>query len=310
MNSLEKVVTIVIVTWNNEKTIGPCLESIGRTRQGLVGQIIVVDNGSQDHTLEKIQAQPLTVTLIANQENRGFAAAVNQGLQQSRGDYLLILNPDAWLQAGALQELLQALSGREETAAVGPQLLHDNGTVQPSGRRLPGLATMVLPWFLPDWLNNSTWMVKAIFGRTDFTRPAAVKELSGACFLARADVFKSVGLLDERFFLYFEEIDWFHRLAQTGAQVLYWPEAKVVHQWGHSMNQVKKQSDLAFYISQDLYCRKYFTPWQQLLYHGWLLLFGMLGWLWCLLMSRPQKRGQYGALIALALGLKVRQERP
>ncbi len=311
MNDNQKSMTIIIVTWNNEQTVGSCLESIGLTQKGLVRKIIVVDNHSSDNTIKKIEAQPLPLTLIKNSRNRGFAAAVNQGLAQSEGDYILLLNPDAWLQENALQEMAKALDRHADIDVVGPQLLHDNGTLQPSGRRLPSLAGMVAEHGLPRAWKNSSWMIKRIFGRTDFTRSAVVAEVSGACFLARAAAFQQNGVLDERFFLYFEETDWFQRLAQKGGRVLYWPDAKVVHQWGHSMAQIKTASDQIFFTSQSLYCRKHFSWWQQGCYRLFMALAGMIGLLICLIIFKPRRGfGHYGFMLTLALSSWGKRSRP
>lgn len=196
----------------------------------------MVDNASADGSAALVRAQFPHVQVIANTENRGFAAACNQGLQAASGNFLCLLNPDTQLFPGALDALASFLESNQKVGVVGPTLLHTDGTYQHAAFRFPTLPMALLDFFpLNHRLLNSR-----LNGRYPFTlyeHPFAMDHPLGACMLVRREACTDVGLLDEQFFMYCEEIDWCRRIKQAGWAIMHAPGARVVHHGGQSTQQ-------------------------------------------------------------------------
>jgi N-acetylglucosaminyl-diphospho-decaprenol L-rhamnosyltransferase len=249
-------ISVAIVNWNTRELLLRCLASVA-AQTGVAVETLVVDNASTDGSADAVAKKFPEVVLIRNAENRGFAAATNQALARAGAPFWLLLNPDTELTPGALSALRDALAAQPGIWAAGPQLLNPDGSLQPSGRRFPTLGREALAGVLPEAVRQSAWWQRRTFGRTDFTVPAEVDEVSGACFLARREAWARVGPLDERFFLFYEEIDWFLRMAAAGGRVLYAPQAKVYHHWGAGMLQTGGASTLHNYRSRFRFWRKH-----------------------------------------------------
>lgn len=301
MTNQNVMISVIVVTWNNEQTIAACLESLLSQNVTCEMEILVIDNASTDQTIKIIHDQHAAVTVTENKNNRGFAAACNQGLAATSGDLVLLVNPDTVMLDNSLLQLRERLLSDEQTLVVGPQLLDSNRTIQPSGRPLPSLSRLWLEAVTPRSWRTTGWYQQIQFGRQQFDQVASVKELSGACLLIKRDAFELNGLLDEDYFLYYEETDWFKRLAATGKQVVYYPPAKVIHHWGHSMRQNKLQTDITFFTSQMIYAGKHFSAWQQWLLRQLIVFKALLGQVRRVISQHPQAdQGYYPALMALA----------
>ncbi len=227
-------ITVIIVSYNSQPYLQACLASI-ITQREIATDIIVVDNASTDSSVALVTAEFPTARLIANQENRGFAVAVNQGVTLATGEYVLLLNPDATLFPGALAYLIDFLETHPQVAAAGPrQWLDAERTWQCSivprplhwrtilsglpGLRRLGLARRQLT---AHWaLNRAIWRDE---------RPRVTPYLSGACVLLRRKSLQAVGGLDERYFLYYEDVDLCERLRAAGWMLYAVPLAEVVH---------------------------------------------------------------------------------
>ncbi len=239
--------TVVIVTYNVRDVVRQCLRSLGEE-----AEVFVVDNASQDGTVDAIRSEWPAVTVIANAQNRGFAAANNQALSRARGRYLCLLNPDTVLRPGALAKLQSALEQHPRLGMVGPRLLNPDGSLQSAGLSFPtwsGLLGAAVPWTRPSRLS-----LPADGG----LRPC--DWLIGACLLMRRQVLEEVGYLDEGYFMYGEEKDLCYRARQAGWQVACVPDAQVVHLGGQSADQVPVRSYLAFLDSQFRFLRKFYPP--------------------------------------------------
>jgi N-acetylglucosaminyl-diphospho-decaprenol L-rhamnosyltransferase len=256
--------SLIIVEWNTRDLLRSCLRSLRAEGQTLALEVIVVDNASTDQGAEVLAPEFPEVVWVRNPVNAGFAAATNQGLARARGAFWGLLNPDTDVLPGALAQLKLALEQAPGLTAVGPQLLNADRSLQPSGRRFPSLARMAGEMLLPPaWKRSRAWR-RFTFGREDFSQPAWVDELSGACVLARRETFARVGLLDEAYFLYFEEVDWFRRLARLGGRAQYLPAAQVVHHWGGGASQAAEASVLHNARSAFYYWRKFHGCWATL----------------------------------------------
>jgi hypothetical protein len=180
------------------------------------------------------------VKLTANSENLGFAKANNQAFKQATGKLVLLLNPDTEVQPGAIKTLIEFMDSHPNAAIVAPQLLNTDGSVQRSCREFPTFIGMVyelvgLSKMFPE--NKTFGRYKMLDWNHDDIRK--VDQPEGACLLVRRQVMDKVGLLDEGFFMLFEEVDWCYRIIQAGYEIWFTPVAKVIHHYGQSIKQVK-----------------------------------------------------------------------
>lgn len=243
-------VVVIIVNWNTGELLARCLSSLfARPESSRIAEIIVVDNASRDRSLVRAQVaagqhgNSPPVRFIKSEHNLGFARANNLALAraaQSRTScHFLFLNPDTAVKTGAVETLVEVLERNRTVGIVGPKLLNADGTLQPSVRAFPTLAVFVyfflkLHRFLP---NANLWRR---YMRTDFDyeREQTVDQVMGAAMLVRRNVVKDVGAFDERFRLWFEEVDLCLRVKAAGWQVVYTPRAAVVHYGAVSFRQL------------------------------------------------------------------------
>jgi N-acetylglucosaminyl-diphospho-decaprenol L-rhamnosyltransferase len=252
--------TIVIVSWNVGELLRRCLQSILATELDV--EVVVVDNASIDGSPEMVRAAFPQVRLIANDENRGFTAANNQGLAVAQGRCLLLLNPDTEVVADALATMVRYLEAHPTVGALGPRLLFPDGRQQPSRRRFPTLATaLVESTVIQEWWAENRILRRYYMADTPDDAIQPVDWVVGACLLVRRDVYGQVGGLDEGFFMYSEELDWCKRIKDAGWEVVYLPTATVIHHEGKSSEQVVPARHIRFQTSKVRYFRKH---------HGWL----------------------------------------
>ncbi len=231
----QPTVSVIIVSYNTRALLARCLASLAAEPRP-PDEVIVVDNASADDSAAMVRAQFPHAQVIANSDNRGFAAACNQGLRAAQGEYLCLLNPDTELFPGALDALAAFLHAQPTVGLVGPTLLHSDGTYQHAAFRFPTLAMAFLDVFpLHHRLLNSRLNGRYPFAR--YEQPFAMDHPLGACMMARRAVCADAGLLDERFFMYCEEIDWCRRIKQAGWEIMHVPGARVMHHGGQSTRQ-------------------------------------------------------------------------
>jgi len=227
--------SIVITNWNRAALLSDCLRSVEANTHGIAYEIIVVDNGSSDGSAEAVRRCFPRVRLLANRENLGFSRGSNQGLGESRGRFVALLNNDTVLRENAFAKLVSFLDAHPEAGAVGPRLLNPSGRVQESALTsfisvrsalLGGEWTSILTRRLfPGAAARSGMILHA--GEQD--RPCEVAWLVGACLVARRDVVDRVGPLDERIFMYGEDMEWCYRIRQAGYAIFFLPDATVEH---------------------------------------------------------------------------------
>jgi len=259
-------VSVIVVNYRSAALAASCLRSLDGetvvTRAGARGvERVVVDNASTAE--ERGLLEPVADRLIANDDNRGFAAAVNQGLAASAGELLLFLNPDTELEAGALQRLVDALESDASIGAVGPRIRWDR-----EGRFLlppsdpPTLAAHLLS-ALADrspriaTLRERRWQSSAL-AYWKAALPTPVEMLSGACILTTRATLDAVGSLDERFFLYFEDADWCRRVIASGRRLVMVPSAVVTHFYNQSAKRDLATAGRRFAASAEAFFRKHY----------------------------------------------------
>jgi GT2 family glycosyltransferase len=245
--------TIVIVNWNGRDLLRACLPTLATTP--LCTQIIVVDNHSTDDSLAVLRSEFSGVHVVANPTNAGFAVANNQGMRLARGRYILLLNSDTMVIGDALATLVHFMDENPSVGACGPQLLNEDGTLQPSGRAFPTVGRAMLALLpVPAWLRAATLPG---LERRDYSQIQPVDELSGAALCLRRTALDNVGLFDEDFYFFGEDVDLCRRLQKDGWGVVYVPTARVFHLWGGSRRQLSQEMSLLSQRAQVLLMRKH-----------------------------------------------------
>lgn len=268
--------SIVIVSFNVRDLLEACLRSIRETaREDLHQEIIVVDNASLDGSVHMVRQRYPEVHLIANSENRGFAAANNQGIRESRGRYVLLLNPDTEVLDDALARMIAFLDTHPTFGAVGPQLLYPDGSLQHNAFRFPGVLQTFFDFFpihqrLLDSRLNGRYP-RAWYARGE---PFPIDHPLGACLMVRRATIEQVGMLDEEFFMYCEEIDWCWRMRKAGWQIACVPRARVIHHVGASASQFRDAMFVALWRSRFRLYEKHLSPWRRRLI-AWIVQVGL-----------------------------------
>jgi N-acetylglucosaminyl-diphospho-decaprenol L-rhamnosyltransferase len=256
---------VVVVSWNVRELLAACLRSLFADveRLGLEAQVWVVDNASADGTLDMVAEAFTAVHLVASQENLGFAGGNNVALREilhlssSIPNYIWLLNPDTEVQPGATRALVAALDANPQVGVVGPKLVYADGSLQHSAFRFPGLVQLVFELFsLPprfyDTSLNGRYPRRLYEGGVPFL----VGHPLGASMTVRTEVISQVGLMDEGYRLYCEEVDWCWRMHKAGWRALCVPSARVVHYAGQSTVQVPISSFVHLWTSRArLYAR-------------------------------------------------------
>jgi N-acetylglucosaminyl-diphospho-decaprenol L-rhamnosyltransferase len=249
--------SIIIVSWNVRDLLSNCLLSIAKTGGELQIEVVVVDSASSDGSAEMVRQAFPWVNLIASEENLGFPKGNNMGISASSGRQILLLNPDTVVLGSALEEMVSYLDEHIDVGALGPQLLDPDGSVQSSRRRFPTLATGLfestwLESLAPDQLLRSYYALDLPDDETN-----DVDWVTGAALMTPRRVVDHVGLLDEGYFMYSEELDWCRRIREAGWRIVYFPEAQIVHYIGQSSEQAVTERHINFQKAKLRYFRKF-----------------------------------------------------
>ena len=228
------------MNWNTRDILRDCLASIYEQIHGIESEVIVIDNASSDGSVQMVKTEFPQVVLIENTENRGFAAANNQGMRIAKGRYLLLLNSDTVVLDRAIQKTIAFADQHPQAAVVGCKVLNPDHSLQPSCFMFPSLLNLFL---------SATYLYKIFpksrfFGRERMTwwqrdDVRQVDVVTGCFMLVRREAIDQIGLMDEDFFMYAEETDWCYRFKQAGWQNLFYPDAQIIHLGGQSSKQVK-----------------------------------------------------------------------
>ncbi len=249
------MLSIVIVSFNTRADLERCLDSLRSAPPATSHEIIVVDNGSSDGSPAAARRWT-NVRVVENPANVGFAAANNIGIAAARGDLLLLLNSDTIVPAGAIDRLVAEFERDPAVAVVGPRLVDGNGRAELSFGR------MISP--LNEWRQKRLQRDDAAVERA--TRQRTYPDwVSGACLLVRRTDADAVGLLDERFFMYTEDVDFCASIRARGRRVLFAPEVEVVHLRGRSAAAAPQATNQAYRRSQLAFYRKHHPFWARVL---------------------------------------------
>jgi GT2 family glycosyltransferase len=235
--------SIIIITYNSEHFIGPCLDSIYKTVKNFDYEIIVVDNASQDNTVSFLQKNYPKIDLTIDSENVGFARGVNQGAQKARGEFILFLNPDMRVLNSAINRSLAYLERNSDIGILGCQFFYPNMRLQASFGNFPSLFTEFLQaTYLYKFLPWGRFIPESATSKKRFKKIHEVDWLSGGFMMARRETLKKIGFFDVNFFMYLEDIDLCFQAKKAGLKVVYFPEAQVIH---HHMASTKKDPSRA-----------------------------------------------------------------
>lgn len=281
--AIEGTIGVVIVSYNTRALLCDCLQSLQACSLPL--HILVVDNGSADDSVEQVAARFPAVRVVALGQNRGFAAANNVGLRLLLGEqegntplpeagvpplppaYILLLNPDTLVHPGAIEHLVDFLSRHPRVGVASPRLLNPDGSTQAAAFRFPTLTMSLLDVFppgevLPGRLYGSWWHGRYPQERATDDPPSPPYPIDhplGACMLVRRSTVEAVGLLDERYFIYCEEIDWCWRIRQTGRAIWQVPASRVTHIGGASTGQMHHRMLVELHRSRIRFFRQHYS---------------------------------------------------
>jgi hypothetical protein len=259
--------SIITVNWKVADLVGELLGSIDANKENLALEIFVVDNDSKDD-IERVVAafrnrSGIPITLIKNEKNLGFAAANNIAIRRAAGRHVALLNPDTRATKGALGKMIVWMDEHPGVGVVGTKLLNPDGTVQESVRRFPGLLdqTLILLKLQHLWPSAPPFK-KYLMSGFDFSKEQDVDQVMGAAFFVRRETFKKLGLLDEAFFIWFEEVDFCKRVKDAGLRVIYTPVASFIHHRGASFAQAMSFKKQKYFVnSMRIYFAKHHGVW-------------------------------------------------
>ncbi|MBL7190777.1 glycosyltransferase [bacterium] len=253
--------SIVIVNYNVKYFLEQALLSLMKSTQGYETQFIVVDNASQDGSVEFMRNKFPAVELIANETNLGFGKATNQGLKVAAGRYILVINPDTLVGEEALRKLIEFMDTHPEIGAVGPKLIDRGGKFELNSRR--GFPTPTAAFCkitgLAHIFPNNRFTAGYNLTYLDPDVPSEVDSLSGAFMLIRREVYEQTGGFDEDFFMYGEDLDWCWRIKQKDWKIWYLPDAKVIHYGGESSLRSDVDTRRMFYDAMFLFIKKHYS---------------------------------------------------
>jgi GT2 family glycosyltransferase len=253
--------SVIIVNYNVRAYLEQCLRTVFEALKGIDGDVFVVDNQSTDGSVEMVRAKFPQVKLMANTENVGFSRANNQAIRASTAEYSLLLNPDTVVGEDVFREVLKFLDAHPKAGGLGVKMIDGTGQFLPESKR--GLPTPGVAFYKIIGLTR-LFPRSRVFGRyhmghlpEDSTAPIEI--LSGACMFLRKRTLDEVGLLDENFFMYGEDIDLSYRITLGGYENWYFPEARIIHYKGESTKKSTVNYVFVFYNAMSIFARKHFT---------------------------------------------------
>ena len=247
---MAKKISIVIVSYNVSKLLDECLQSVDKALQGIDGEVWVVDNKSSDDTLQMLADKHPAVHVIANKENVGFARANNQAIRQSDAEYVLLLNPDTVVYENTLRGVLDFMDKHPEAGGAGVRMLYRGGWRAPESRR-----SIPTPWVA--MLKMLGFTRRYYMSHLSWDEPGQIEVISGAFCLLRRKALDVVGLLDEDYFMYGEDIDLSYRLLKGGWQNWFLPY-DIIHYKGESTQKSSFRYVHTFYQAMLIFFRKHY----------------------------------------------------
>ncbi len=255
-------VSVVMVNYNTLGLLRDSLGSLYRKHPNVSFEVWVVDNGSGDGSGQMVRERFPQVNLIQNRTNLGFAKAANKAIRKSRGEYVLLLNPDTSVLPNAIEELVKFMDGHPEAGAAGAKLLYPDGTLQPTCRAFPRYSLLffgresLLTKLFPENRFSRRYLLRDL----DYSRIQEVDFVAGAAMIVRRGILDEVGLFDEDFFLFAEDTDLCYRIKKKGWKVYFVPQALIVHHLGASMKREKGKAIVQHNKSFYRFLCKHYSP--------------------------------------------------
>ncbi len=243
--------SVVIVSYNVRNYLEQCLQSVQRALEGIEGEVFVVDNHSDDDSVVTIREQYPWVRLIENQENLGFSKANNQAIRQSQADYVLLLNPDTVVAEDTLRGVLTFMDEHPKAGGAGVMMCYEDGSRAPESRR-----ALPTPWVAA--LKMLGFTKRYYMSHLPWDQPCRIEVISGAFCLLRHEALKTIGLLDEDFFMYGEDIDLSYRLLKGGWENWYLPYS-IIHYKGKSTQKSDYRYVHVFYQAMLIFFQKHYS---------------------------------------------------
>jgi hypothetical protein len=253
--------SVIILTHNTRELVSSCLQSVFEHTSGISFEVIVVDNASTDGTREMIARDFSSVRYLYNLKNTGFTRGNNQGIRISRGKYVLLLNSDTKVLDNALSQMVGFMDSNTDCGIMGCKLLNPDGSIQYSCRRFPSYHTAffnrysILTRLFPQNRFSQSYLMSSF----DHNMTREVDWVSGAALLARRKAFDEVGILDERFISYSEDVDWCYRMHDAGWKVCFYPEARIVHYIGQTTRRHMIRYTIIRHMSMYQFYRKHYS---------------------------------------------------
>ena len=243
--------SVVIVSYNVRQYLTACLDSVSLALKGIEGEVFVVDNNSSDDSVETVCRDYPWVHLINNKENLGFSKANNIAISKSKGEYVLLLNPDTKVADDTLHGVIEFMDKHPEAGAAGVKMHNADGTLAPESRR-----AIPTPWVAALKMIGMT--KRYYLSYLPWDKPGKIEVVSGAFFMLRHKAIEQVGLLDEDFFMYGEDIDLSYRLLKGGWQNWYLP-FDIIHYKGQSTKKTDFRYVHVFYQAMLIFFRKHYS---------------------------------------------------
>jgi GT2 family glycosyltransferase len=246
--------SIIIVNWNTRQLLGQCLSSLFQSSDGMLLEVIVVDNNSKDDSVEYVTRYFPEVQIIQNNHNRGFAAASNQGLARAKGRNILFLNSDTIVHEGALKMMAELLDDTPEAGLCSCRLLNENGSIQANVYHFPSFRAMLQRYTALKYLGLFK-SARAFYKMRDFSydKIASVDFVMGAALMVKRKVLEHIGNIDENLYFYFEDTDLCYRIKQAGFKIYFTPNAQITHLGRASSSLLGSHKTHAMFFKSLLY---------------------------------------------------------
>lgn len=272
--------SIIIVSWNVKDLLRKNLQAIYNNTHGINFEVFVVDNDSKDQSAEMVQVEFPQVHVIANKENLGFAKANNQAIAQSKGRYVLLLNPDMRVHESTLVDMVKWMDQHPEAGVAGCHLIDENSVTVPHVRRFPrvsdqAITVLKFPHVFPKILN--AYMMTDF----DYSKEAIVDSIRGSFFMIRREIIEKIGGLDEAYFIWFEEVDYCKQVTELGYKIMYTPDIKCTDFVGKSFAQAMGLWKQKMFTKSMLTYFKKWHPWYEVAVIGTLRPVGIaMAWVY------------------------------
>ncbi len=251
-------ISVVVISFNGMEFIEDCLATVQTSLENVGSEILVVDNGSSDGAVELIESRYSNIQLIKNKSNLGFAKAVNQGIENSCGEYILLLNQDTRIIEDAIVKLAERMESDSNIGTIGPKYIGFDGKLQKACRAFPKYRDLIFTFLglsklFPKSKIFSSWKM----GWFDHLQEAEVDQPMGAALMVKRSVLNEIGGFDEQFRIFFNDVDFCRRVKKAGYINLYYPSAVIEHYYGGSIKKIKPQMVMEWHGAIVRYFKKY-----------------------------------------------------